>query len=205
MQPHVASRQPISLVLVDLQRGMCDDDGPAGAGGLAAAVREGKVLEHAAELLAAARSRNWDVTHVHLAFDPSYGNRTNRTARFEGHEEARRFVAGSVESEIRGEVRPVEGEHVVAKGSVSPFASTGLLQAFLARGTEKLVIAGLATHLAVESAARDAADRGLDVYVVEDACATPVPELHQHAVSKTIPSFATVVSTADVLSGADFA
>ncbi|MCC2593952.1 cysteine hydrolase [Tessaracoccus sp. OS52] len=194
----------VSLLLIDLQRGMCDDDGPAGAGGLADAVRERQVLQRAAELLATARERSWDVTHVHLAFDASYGNRTNRTARFGGHEEAKRFLVGSRESEIREEVRPADGEHVVAKGSVSPFASTGLLGAYLARGVDKLVIAGLATHLAVESAAREAADRGIDVYVVADACATPVPELHEHAVTKTIPAFATVVNTSDVTSGADF-
>jgi len=195
----------ISLLLIDFQRGMCDDDGPAGAGGLAEAIRERKVLENAAKLLATARERSWDVTHAHLAFGPSFGNRTNRTGRFDGHEEANRFRAGSRESEIREEVAPAEGEHVVAKGSVSVFASTGLMSAYLARGVDTLIIAGVTTHLAVESATREAADRGINVFVVEDACATPVPELHEHAVTKILPGFATVTTTDEVISRDDFA
>jgi nicotinamidase-related amidase len=187
-----------TLMLVDLQRGMCDDDGPAGAGGLAHSIRERGVLDRAAAVLEAARSGGWSVIHVHLAFEEGYVNRTNRTARFAGHESASRFLRGSVESEIRTEVGPRSGELVVAKGSVSPFASTALLPMLLARRETDLVVAGVATHLAVESAAREASDRGISVTVLEDACAAPVDAVHEHAVTVAIPSFAQV-STVDEL------
>jgi nicotinamidase-related amidase len=188
-----------SLLLIDLQRGMCDPDGPAGAGGLADAIEQQGVLAHAAELLRVARDCGWDVTHVHLAFDPGFLNRTNRTERFGGHESAGRFVLGSRESEFRDEVAPQEGERVVHKGSVSPFASTGLLESYLARGIDTLVIAGVATQLAVESAAREAGDRGIDVVVAEDACAAPRQEIHDHAMQVAIPAFARVRTTAAIL------
>lgn len=188
-----------ALLLIDLQRGMCDDDGPVGSTGLADAIRDRGVLDNAAKALQAARERGWDVAHAHLAFDEGYGNRTNRSERFAGHETARRFLRGSVESEIRAEVAPQEGELVVGKGSVSPFASTGLLQSLLSRGITDLVIAGVATHLAVESAAREATDRGLLVTVLSDACAAPNAAVHDHSTSVGIPSFATVMTTDELL------
>lgn len=183
------------LLLVDLQRGMCDDDGPAGRTGLAEQVKTRGVLDAAADALRAARAVSVGITHVRLAFDANYSNRTNRTERFGNHEETGRFRSDSLESEFRPEVAPEPGETIVAKGSVSPFASTGLLGQFLARGVTDLYIAGVATHLSVESAAREAADRGLRVTVLEDACAAPDPAIHEHCVTVSLPSFAAIGST----------
>ncbi len=190
-----------ALLLIDLQRGMCDDDGPAGAAGLAAAVRDGGVLDVAATVLAHARANKWDITHVHLEFEAGYGNRTNRSPRFNDHEAAGRFRVGSTESQFRAEVAPLPDERVISKGSVSPFASTGLLESYLARREEELVIVGVATHLAVESAAREATDRGLSVVVLSDGCAAPAPAVHEHSISVAIPSFARVVSSSEYLAG----
>jgi nicotinamidase-related amidase len=192
-----------ALLLIDLQRGMCDADGPAGAGGLADAVDSMGALEAASRALDAARDSGLEVIHVRLAFDDAYSARTNRSARFSGHEEARRFLVGSRETEFRPEVEPLAGETVVNKGSVSPFASTPLLGSLLARGLDRVVVAGVATHLAVESAAREATDRGVDVTVLGDACAAPKPELHQHALDEGIASFATVTTVDSWIAGLD--
>jgi nicotinamidase-related amidase len=60
-----------------------------------------------------------------------------------------------------------------------------------ARGITTLAIAGVATHLAVESSARDAADRGFAVTVIADACTAP-PPLHTYALENTLPAFAEI-------------
>lgn len=186
-----------ALVLIDLQVGLCKPGG-GGAAALADVVTEGGTLAAAASALGAARDAGLDVVHVRLAFDGRYRRRTNRTERFRGHEQNRRFLEGSADTEFCEEVRPQEGELVVSKGSVSPFASTGLLAWLQARHIEHVAICGVATHLAVESAAREGADRGLQIGVLADACAAP-HDLHVHALEKTIPAFAEVVASAEFI------
>lgn len=189
-----------ALLLIDLQKGMCDPTGAAGASGLAAAVEEQGTLKAAARALQHARAEGLGVIHVRLAFDESYGNLTNATARFAGHRDAKRFTLGSFDTEFCEEVAPVEGEITVAKGSVSPFASTALFSALVRQGVTSLVIAGVATHLAVESAAREAADRGIAVTVLGDACAAP-EHLHRHSLEQTLPAFATVRTVDEFVGG----
>ena len=60
---------------------------------------------------------------------------------------------------------------------------------------ETLVITGMATDMCVETTARDAADRGYNVIVVEDAVATFNPEHHPHALSSLARVFGQVWST----------
>lgn len=183
-----------ALLLVDLQVGLCGAPEGAEPPPLAAAVAERGVLAAAGAALSAARAHGLAVGHVRLAFDEAYANRTNRTARFDDHERAGRFAAGSDSVRFCDGVTPADGELVFAKGSVSPFASTALEAALRARGIRTLFIGGVATHLAVESAAREAADRGFEAFVLEDLCAAPSRELHEHAVGQAIPAFAEVVS-----------
>lgn len=189
-----------TLMLIDLQKGMCNPAGSAGAGGLAAVAAELGTLKAAARALEHARSASFDVVHVRLGFDATYGNRTNATARFAGHQKGGRFALGSFDTEWCEEVAPAAGETTVAKGSVSPFASTALFEVLARRGQRELVVAGVATHLAVESAAREAADRGIAVTVLGDACAAP-EHLHRHSLEQTLPAFATVRTVDEFVSG----
>jgi nicotinamidase-related amidase len=184
-----------ALMLIDLQVGLCKPGG-VGAAALADVVAENGTLTAAASALQSARAAGIEVIHVRLAFDEGYRQRTNRTERFDGHEENRRFLEGSADVEFCAEVSPRDGELVVSKGSVSPFASTGLLAWLQARQIRQVAICGVATHLAVESAAREGADRGLQVTVLGDACAAP-PELHAASMERTIPAFAEVSSSAE--------
>jgi nicotinamidase-related amidase len=62
-----------------------------------------------------------------------------------------------------------------------------------------LAICGVATHLAVESVARDASDRGSKVSVIRDACAGPA-ELRDHALDKVLPAFVEIITSGDFVS-----
>lgn len=183
-----------ALIMVDFIRGLCrvENDGDP----LSDAVRERNVLKVAGSCLATARAAGLKVVHVRLAFDPAHLNRTNRTSRFNVYEETGRFSRGSAEVEFCDEVLPVEGELVLDKGSVSIFASTPLIALLAAQGIAQIYLAGVATHLAIESAAREAADRGFAVGVIEEACAGP-GSAHQYSVNSTLPLFSSVLSAAE--------
>jgi nicotinamidase-related amidase len=59
----------------------------------------------------------------------------------------------------------------------------------------RVVLAGVATNLVVESTARAADDAGLAVTVLEDCCASPNPVWHQFSIDNMIPLFGEVSSS----------
>ena len=73
---------------------------------------------------------------------------------------------------IRPEVAPLPGETVVVKHFANAFRETDLLEILKKRGTERLIVCGMQTHMCVEAAVRAAADYGFAVIVPHEACAT---------------------------------
>jgi biuret amidohydrolase len=191
-----------ALLLLDLQHALCAPDGIIGGpSGLAQQVARRNVLGNAQRALACARSKGDVVFHVALAFGPGYVNRTNRSDRFAKYETQGKMRIGEVDSAICPEVAPAEGEFVFYKGSVSPFASTGLLATLHSLGIGRLVLAGVATNLVVESTAREAVDRGFAVEVLEDACASFSVEMHEFARANTLPIFSKLTAVDEYCSG----
>ncbi|MFB7574978.1 cysteine hydrolase family protein [Streptomyces sp. NPDC056165] len=188
-----------ALLLLDYQVALAEEGDLCLAPPLAAAVRERGVLKTARRVLDAARSAQIPVFHIRLAFDPTYGLRTNRLARFDGYPAHRTMLGDSPEARIVDELTPTDVEPVVDKGCVNPFIGTPLRDLLAAEGVGHVVLGGIATHLVVESAARHASDSGLQVTVVEDMCAAPAPALHEHAVTATLPLFGTVSSADDII------
>ena len=74
--------------------------------------------------------------------------------------------------EIHPNVAPLPGEKVFVKEHVSCFRETPLLEYLKEKQVERLVIAGMMTHMCVEAATRAAADLGFETILIHDACAT---------------------------------
>ena len=106
---------------------------------------------------------------------------------------------GSREHEILDELKPLPGEHVLRKTSIGAFASTGIDSLLRALGCEQLYLCGVSTNMCVETTAREAADRGYGVTLVEDACGTTHEELHHNTMRNFQRLFGRVRSTAECL------
>ena len=106
---------------------------------------------------------------------------------------------GSYEHEIVAELTPRDDELVVDKNASSPFNGTGIDQLLRNLDIETLVLTGMATDMCVETTARDAADRGFNVIVVEDAVATFFAEHHRAALSAMARVYTQVWETKRVL------
>ena len=76
-------------------------------------------------------------------------------------------------------LEPRPGELVVNKTTYGTFNSTGLDHALRSLGITSLVVGGVVTNVCVETTARDAADRGYDVVLLDDGCAAFSPEIHE--------------------------
>jgi nicotinamidase-related amidase len=140
----------IALLLIDLQ----NDYFPGGAMELVGAE---PAVARAAALLAAFRARALPVVHIqHLAARPG--------ATF--------FLPGTVGAEIHAAVRPADGEPVFQKHFPNSFRETPLLAHLKKTNVTRLLIAGMMTHMCVDTTTRAAADAGFACLLAHDACAT---------------------------------
>jgi len=112
---------------------------------------------------------------------------------------------GSREHEIIDELAPLPGELVLNKTTIGAFASSGIDSALRALGRDQLYLLGVSTNMCVETTAREAADRGYAVTLIEDACGTTHADLHESTLRNFRRLFGQVCSTAEVLSELGFA
>lgn len=106
---------------------------------------------------------------------------------FQQRNAASRAAVGDVAIPARGDawarivaaLEPRPGELVVNKTTYGTFNSTGLDHALRSLGITSLVIGGVVTNVCVETTARDAADRGYEVVLLDDGCAAFSPEIHE--------------------------
>jgi nicotinamidase-related amidase len=90
---------------------------------------------------------------------------------------------GSWEAQVIPDVGPVGDEIVISKTASGVFNATNIEYVLRNLGIEYLVIYGIMTDQCVESAIRDAADRGFLVTQIEDACAAETEAGHLQSIA----------------------
>jgi alpha-ketoglutaric semialdehyde dehydrogenase len=152
-----------ALLLVDLQADFLSAPGlepPAG-----------DVVRAAARLPEAARSDGVPVVHAVTSVAPD-GN--DRMPHWKA-QEIWRCVRGTPGHAAPPELAPRGGETVVAKAYFSAFASEDLDHALAAVRADALILAGVHLHGCVRATALDAYERGLEVWIAEDAVGSDDP------------------------------
>ncbi len=117
-----------------------------------------------------------------------------------GHKRLNLHAApGSKEAEFLPEVAPKGDELIINKTASGVFNATNI--EFILRNMEidSLYICGVYTNECVSTTVRDACDRGFHTTLVNDACATVTPELHNATVSTLKDRYARVVNADDVV------
>ena len=100
--------------------------------------------------------------------------------------------------QIDDSLAPLPDELVINKTSSGTLNSTMLDQTLRNMGVESLVVSGVTTDVCVETTARDAADRGFQVIIVEDACTAFSETLHHSALQAFSLAFGRVRKTEEV-------
>ncbi len=106
---------------------------------------------------------------------------------------------GSDTHRILPELAPLDDEVVINKTSRSAFNSTAIDQVLRNLGISGLIIAGVSTSACVETTARDAADRGYRVAIVEDATAEFDEGSHEATLKAWVMRWGRVWTTAETL------
>lgn len=116
--------------------------------------------------------------------------------RSSADEQPRAWPRGTFDYAVHEKLKPLPSELIIDKDSQGAFASTAIDYYLRSLGIQNLVVTGVATAHCVESTARDAADRGFNVILVEDACADG--EIKKHNVTMhTFPRFFGALKSTD--------
>ena len=82
------------------------------------------------------------------------------------------FIPGTGGAEIHDCVKPRKSEPVILKHFPNSFRETNLLATLKEKNITHLVIAGMMTHMCIDTTVRAACDAGFACVVAHDACAT---------------------------------
>ncbi len=188
-----------ALLILDLQKELIDPKGKVGSNGFWKVVEDRKILEKTAKVADAFRKKGWPVVFVNVGFEKGYTDSISRQSRLAHLKEMNALIIGEFGTEFPEKLSPKEGELVVTKRAVNPFHNTNLLNWLFRNDVERIVLAGVHTHMVVDCAARHGDDSGLYVTIMEDCCAAPDMELHDVVCEKVLPLFGTVSSSEEVL------
>ena len=106
---------------------------------------------------------------------------------------------GSKEAEFLEEVAPVDDEIIINKTASGVFSSTNLNYVLTNLGIRSLYVVGVYTNECVETTVRDACDLGYFVTLVEDACTTQTPDLHEASIKTLRDRYARILTTEQVV------
>ena len=178
-----------ALLIVDIQ----NDYFPGGAMELEGSPEAGA---RAGDLLHLFRERSLPVVHIrHIAAPPG--------ATF--------FLPITPGARIHKCAAPLDGETVFQKHNPSAFRKTCLLEHLKGLGVTDLVVAGMMTHLCIDTTVRAAADLGFTCILAGDACATkaltfgdktvPAAQVQAAFLSAIDGTFAKVTTVEEICAG----
>lgn len=185
------SKTNTALISIDFIGEIIGTEGKLAAKGYRAFADTHGTLDHLARRQQETRNNGGRVIHVHLGFAPDYADHPSASPLLGAARQAGILRLGTPSTEIVSTVAPLPGDVVIVKKRVSPFFGTDLELVLRSLHIEAVTIAGVATDLAVASAARDAHDRDFVVTIAADACAAATDDDHATSLA-TMAKFAVI-------------
>ena len=191
-------KQRTALLVMDLENDLVHEDGAFKDFGFAQMVKQNDVLGKTSRLLDAARRAGVKVIYVSVKFRSGHPEASRHPGLLQAVVGANALVEGTWGAAIHDAVTPREGEPVVTKRAVSAFAGSDLQHLLVTAGIDTLLLAGVATNFVVEGTAREACDRGYNVFIVGDCCASMSQEAHDSALTTALPFLSTITTLDEV-------
>lgn len=188
-----------ALLVMDLENDLVHEDGAFKDFGFAQMVKDNDVLAKVNRLLDSARGARVKVIYISVKFRPGHPEASRSAGLFQAVVGANALVEGTWGAEIHQAVTPKDGEPVVTKRAVSAFASSDLEKLLQTSGITTLLLTGVATNFVVEGTAREALDKGYNVVVIGDCCASVSQEAHDASLSVALPFLATITTLDEVI------
>ena len=187
-----------ALILIHMQHAICDPNGAVARVGHAKAAHESGILPRQQALLSAFREKGLPVIYVNAITDPTRLERAPVLGRFWSTVTGGINMPGSKDVEVISEVAPRPDEPVLGNFPFSMFANNDLHERLQRLGIRTLVLAGVATDMAVLASCWQASDLYYNLVVPSDA-STGANQPSQDAAMKMISAIAMVTPTDDVI------
>jgi nicotinamidase-related amidase len=114
------------------------------------------------------------------------------------------FTPGTNLAQEFDELKPKDGEAIIQKNYPGSFAKTDLQEVLDKTGKNKVVLTGYMAHVCVSTTARQAAERGFDVLIPEDAVGdrnipgVDADQLVKVALSEIGDAFGTIIKSSSI-------
>jgi nicotinamidase-related amidase len=168
-----------ALLAIDFVNEIVDPKGKLAGRGYSDFLARHGTLARLPRLLKAARQARIPVFHVRVGFSADYLEQPEHSPLFGPARKNQVFRMGTWNTEFHEAASPEKGETIIQKHRVSAFYGTPLDLTLRNLGIGEVIIVGVATDLAVQTAARDAHDRGYRVRIVADCCAAASDRDHE--------------------------
>ncbi len=184
-----------AVLVIDVQNDFCGDDGVHGYRGSDLKWVQA-IIEPTERLLEEARRRSVPVIFVRTYHDRWSDHESNYLR------DSRVGILHHLQPNAHGSefyrLRPGPDEYVLTKRRYSAFFGTELDILLRNLGTKKLILAGVATNVCVETTARDACMRDFDVVVVRECVAAYSEAAHNAALANIDHHFGRLVALDEV-------
>ena len=188
------------VLALHYQNENCHPDGKVRVGMARDADRRQETLAAAGRLLAGARAKGVPVIHVRMAMRPDHADVIANAPVFRRFIEQGAWAEGSWGAEFVAGLGPAPEEFVITHVRINAFYGSRLREHLDLLRPRRLVIAGVSTASAVESAVRHAVDVGYAVTVAEDACSAAPREAHEASLN-AMRNLAEIKATDAIVAG----
>jgi nicotinamidase-related amidase len=173
-----------ALLVMDFQRGIVNHlPNPTPA------------ISSVAKAVNAAHQAGVMVIFVTLGFREGHPEIPAGQYRFDTVKANNMFINSDEATAIHPDITRLPNDIMLVKKRVSAFAGSDLEIILRANKITSLVLSGLSTSGVVLSTVREASDKDYHLTVLSDACADPVPEVHELLVKHIFPSSGRIATT----------
>lgn len=205
--PFTLSLDHTALLVIDMQNDFCTPGGWADLKGFDVSQTQ-KPIQPLQRLLRQLRQTPVTIIHTREGHRPDLSDcpphklaRSQRQNAEIGSEGVmgRLLTRGSKSHDFVDQLTPQSGEIVIDKPGKGAFVATDLDLLLRQRQIRQLLLTGVTTECCVQTTLRTANDLGYECLLLEDCCASLVPEFHRVSVEITQTIFGWVTSSASLL------
>ncbi len=188
--PLTLTLEHTALLVIDMQNDFCTPGGWADRKGFDITQTQ-KPIQPLTQLLEALRETPVTIIHTREGHRPDLSDcPPHKLARSKNQNAeigsegimGRLLTRGSKSHDFVDALQPVGGEIVLDKPGKGAFVATDLDLILRQRGIRQLLLTGVTTECCVHTTLRTANDLGYECLLLEDCCASLVPEFHRVSV-----------------------
>lgn len=170
-----------ALLVIDMQNSFLHPEGAMRAHRGRSLINVESTIDHNVEAVELATARGLPVIFTRHAYRPGYVDAGPRTMRLVESMGVSPLIAGSWDAEVVDQLAGTPDAILVDKARMDAFHGTNLDVVLRGIGASLVLMTGIVTNACVETTARSAAMRDLEVTILSDCCTTYSPEQQAHA------------------------